>query len=90
MHYTEILPSVHLREPIKYFWTLEQTNINHSHTPEPVLPDGRMELIFDLADSFKRYHFDGRAEIQPTTIVVGQTLRSTIVEPLGKITFVSK
>ena len=85
MHYTEILPSVHLRESIKCFWTLEQTNINHSHAPEPVLPDGRMELIFNLADSFKRYHSDGTAEIQPTTLVVGQTLQSTTIEPLGKI-----
>ena len=64
---------------------MEQTSINHPHAPEPVVPDGRMELIFNLADSFKRYHFDGTAEIQPNTIVVGQTLRSTMIEPLGKI-----
>ena len=85
MHYAEILPSIHLREYIKCFWTLEQIEANQIHQPEPVLPDGRIELIFNLATPFKRYHFDGTTEIQPRSIIVGQTLKHTTIKPLGHI-----
>lgn len=44
-----------------------------------------MELIFNLADAFKRFHSNGTIEIQPRTIIVGQTLRQTTIAPLGRI-----
>jgi len=32
--------------------------------PEPVVPDGCVEIIFNLADKFRRYHANGEVETQ--------------------------
>lgn len=85
MHYEEILPCFHLRKYVKCFWTLEQFYKSAPHLLETVLPDGSMELVFNLADRFRRYHSNGKVEIQPHTIIVGQMRQAIEIEPLGKI-----
>lgn len=85
MHYDEILPSPHLRKYIKCFWVLAQIDDSFPNSSETVLPDGLMEIVFNLADRFRRYYSNGKIEIQPTAIMVGQMRQAIQIEPLGKI-----
>ena len=85
MHYEEILPSPHLRKYIKCFWVLEQIDDSLPNSSETVLPDGSMEIVFNLADRFRRYYSNGKIEIQPSAIMVGQMRQAIQIEPLGKI-----
>lgn len=81
MNYTETPPSKHLTKYVKCFWMLEQSNAEAQSAPEPVMPDGCIEVIFNLADRFRRYHADGTVELQPSMIVAEQMRQSSIIEP---------
>jgi hypothetical protein len=85
MNYKEILPSPALRKYVKCFWTLEQFDKSFPNVSETILPDGSIEIVFNLADKFRRFHSNGKIEIQPSAIVVGQMRRAIRIEPLGKI-----
>lgn len=84
MHYAEIKPSPLLAKYVKCFWVLE-----HDNTPEiaveRVMPDGCIEIVFNLAERFRRYHRDGTVEIQASAIVAGQMRSFSAIEPTGKI-----
>ncbi len=84
MHYEEILPAPHLRRHVKCFWALSDNSLSGA-PPETVLPDGTLEIIFNLADRFRRFHADGKIETQPGTIVVGQMPRFILIQPMGRI-----
>ncbi len=49
------------------------------------MPDGCIELIFNLADPFKRYHANNNIELQPATLIAGQMQRFAMIEPTGGI-----
>lgn len=85
MHYEEILPGHQLRKYVKCFWILNQLDGSAPKVSETVLPDGCLEIVFNLADRFRRYHSNGKIEIQPRTILVGQMRKFIHIEPLGKI-----
>jgi AraC-like DNA-binding protein len=85
MRYKEIPASTRLARYIRCFWTLEAAGSPAGSAPEPVMPDGCIELIFNLADPFRRYHADGSPEIQPLSIVAGQMRSCAIIEPTGAI-----
>lgn len=55
------------------------------NTPEPILPDGCMEIVFDLADRFLRLYDSDKVERQPVTIVAGQIRRHILVQPTGRV-----
>jgi len=83
MHYEEILPSPQLRYAIKCFWALRDDALNAP--AETVLPDGNLEIIFNLADRFRRFHFGGEVETQPQSIIVGQMRKFVRIQPMGRI-----
>src|SRR5262245_60769920 len=85
MRYREIQPSSHLARYVKCYWTLEASSASPSDRPEPVIPDGRIELIFNLADPFCRYYSDGNIETQPLGIVAGQMRNSAVIGPSGVV-----
>ncbi len=80
MFYGEIRPSGRLSRFIKCYWVLVNNGEEIEKTPEPILPDGCPEIVFNLGESFKRHCAD-RIEIQPKAIVVGQIKRRVLVEP---------
>jgi hypothetical protein len=49
------------------------------------LPDGCIELIFNLAEKFRRHHSGGEIEIQPETLIAGQMRRYAMIEPAGRV-----
>lgn len=85
MYYEKILPSPHLRKYIKCFWVLKKANKPIQNVPETILPDGTFEIVFNLADRFQRFYADGKTEIQPRTILVGQMRQFVQIEPLGTV-----
>lgn len=85
MQYAEISPSKHLAKYIKCFWTLEQAGPPLNRAPEPVMPDGSLEIIFNLSDPFRRYHTDGTVETQARAIVAGQMRNHAVIEPSGSV-----
>lgn len=85
MHYRAIPPQRRLAKYIECFWTLEGSSQPDAIAPEAILPDGCIELIFNLADPFKRYHADDKIEIQPATLLAGQMQRFARIEPTGRV-----
>lgn len=83
MRYREITPSIDLQRYIKCFWTLEAAKVGPGNPPEPVMPDGCIELIFNFSDPFLRHHSDGVVETQPLNLVAGQIMTSALIGPSG-------
>jgi len=85
MRYRTIPPSPHLSKYIECFWTLESGGKAALLSPERILPDGCVELIFNFADPFTRYHFDGAVETQPHTLIAGQMQHYALIKPTGAV-----
>lgn len=89
MDYRERAPSPRLKEHIlkeyiRCFWSLESEKTTVGE-PEPVMPEGCMEIIFNLADRFRRYHASGEVKSQPASIVAGHMQTSILIGPSGNI-----
>src|SRR5438128_6487525 len=84
MQYLECAPGPRLSKYIRCFWQLED-DASISNSAEPVLPDGSIEIVFNLADSFRRYHSDNTIETQPKTILVGQMRGPATIQPTGRV-----
>lgn len=69
MNYCEALPSPLLAGSVHCFWFLSG---EASASPEIVCPDGRAELVFNLAEPLCRVGPDGTLERQQRSFVVGQ------------------
>lgn len=74
LRYAEHKPAPQLASIVECYWTIEGAG---DQTPEPVVPDGRAELIFHPGEPFRRHHTSGIVERQPHAIVAGQ-----ITEPI--------
>lgn len=93
MHYEEARPIDALAGYVKCFWTLET---DPRTDPEPrlesglpdkerILPDGCMEIVFNLAEPFVQHHLDDTNERQPRILLVGQMRRHILIQPTGKV-----
>ena len=71
MRYAEYAPSPALARVADCYWILEG---HGSGVPEPIIPDGRFEIILHYGVRFDRHHVDGSIERQPRSLVVGQML----------------
>lgn len=85
MDYIERPPSPALANYVKCFWALTIEDAGGTSEPETVLPDGSLEIVFNLADRFRRFHADGNVELQPLSIVVGQMRRFVRIQPIGRV-----
>src|SRR6266404_7912558 len=68
MTYREHAPAPRLAEIVDRIWTLEATASEFGDADQPVLPDGRPELILHFGDRFKRVEADGSSELQAASI----------------------
>lgn len=78
--YTEHAPPPELGSVVRCAWVL--TGDRATGGFEPIVPDGCPELVFNLADPFRRSGRTG-AHLQPLTMVVGQTTEAAWVGPSG-------
>jgi AraC-like DNA-binding protein len=84
MQYRETRPSLRFADLVKCFWSLEYQNAG-TDEPEPVVPDGCVEIVFNLADRFRRYHANGDIETQAASLVAGQMHKSILIGPSGDV-----
>ena len=80
MFYREIEPSGAARSFIKCFWILEDPS--PSSEPQRIFPDGRSELIFNLAEPFESKSVKGWQR-QPQAFVVGQITGPMVIRSGG-------
>jgi AraC-like DNA-binding protein len=87
MNYVETSPIEPLARYVKCFWTLEGDGEPDENPAkrERILPDGCMEIVFNLADRFNRFNADGTVERQPMMLLVGQMRRHLFIEPTGRV-----
>jgi len=85
VHYEEHRPLPALTPFIERVWTLEGHASMLGGALQPVLPDGRPELILHLGDRFDRIPHEGRPERQHDLIFAGQMTSQLVLRPTGTI-----
>lgn len=88
MRYAEYAPPVALASVVRCFWSLEGQAHDLGTAAQPILPDGRPEIILHLGDPFELIRVDGTVERQPRTIVAGQLTSPLLVRPIGTVAVV--
>jgi AraC-like DNA-binding protein len=81
--YDEYVPTPPLAPFVRCLWTL-RAGAGAAGEAQPIVPDGCVELIFHVGDSFRRRVRDGSWAVQPRSILVGAVTDPTIVEPTGE------
>ncbi|HUR21731.1 MAG TPA: helix-turn-helix transcriptional regulator [Vicinamibacterales bacterium] len=85
MQYAEHAPIPELAPVVELVWTLSGDAATLGVGTQPILPDGRPELILHFGDAFERVHADNRIERQPTIIFAGQLRCQLLLRPTGVI-----
>lgn len=85
MQYAEYAPLPELASVVERLWTLSGDAASLGADTQPVLPDGRPELILHFGDAFERVHANGLIERQPGVIFAGQLTSQLLLRPTGLI-----
>lgn len=83
MIYSESKPQGRGSQFVKLYWELSYERAEMSGGPEPVLPDGCVEIIFDFRDRFATYLTNFVVEVQPRSVVAGQLTSRLMIGPTG-------
>ncbi len=81
MQFSQHQPARRLRTVVKAIWRARGTRAEFS-APEPIVPDGCVEIVFNLADRF--IHPDTGA-LQPRALLAGQMTRPVVALPTGDV-----
>ena len=84
MNYSETKPHGYSENFVKLYWELSYSHTEIYGGPEPVLPDGCVEIIFDFRDRFVTYLSGDVTQIQPRSIVAGQLTSRLMIGPSGE------
>ncbi len=84
MQYTERPPIPTLAHLVQCVWTLEGHARELAGPAQPILPDGRSELILHFGDPFERVD-GGSSDRQPPLIFAGQLTRRLVLQPTGRV-----
>jgi AraC-like DNA-binding protein len=87
VHYEELVPPAELRELVHRIWVLRGPAASGRVPFQRVMPDGRAELIFNLADPFECRNGDG-VRAQPVALLVGPNRRAMEIRPTGSVDLV--
>lgn len=85
MKYREFLPAPPLQSVVDCIWTLEGHAADLDAPAQPILPDGRSELIVHLGDPFERIDTSGTTSFQPLQLFAGQLTSQLVLRPTGRI-----
>ncbi len=83
MQFSEIQPLPALAGIVERIWMIEAPP-NPGAAGDPILPDGRPELVLHLGDPFEVLDEAGRGTIQPAIIFAGQLLSRLLLRPTGR------
>ena len=84
LRYHELAPPAHLQPYVRCVWRLTGPGSAVS-SPEPIIPDGCVELVINLADPFIRNVPGAASHEQPRRLVAGQLSRAITIQPSGRI-----
>jgi AraC-like DNA-binding protein len=85
VEYREYAPPPELRELVQCLWTMEGHADELGTGLQPVLPDGRPELILHLGDAFERVDADGAIARQAHMLFAGQLTSQLVLKPTARI-----
>jgi len=88
VQYTEYAASPRVAPFVHCLWTLEGSVHDLDALAQPILPDGRPELIVHLGDPFDRISRNAIPERQPSVIFAGQLTGPIVLRPTGRIAVV--
>ena len=88
MEYRESPPPPELAHVLQCVWSLEGHASELGDAMQPVLPDGRPELIVHFGDAFERIDGRGAWVKQPQALLAGQLDRQLVLRPTGRIAVV--
>ncbi len=84
MRYREFPPNAPLSKVIECFWALESDHAPPQSCPEPILPDGCVEVVLNYGSPFTQ-HDGGSTSLQPRNFIVGQMTRPILISPTGPV-----
>ena len=87
MRYEELTPPAELRDLVHRIWLLRGAGAPGGAPFQRVMPDGRAELIFNLADPFEYRDGDG-VRAQPLALLVGPNRRAMEIRATGSVDLV--
>lgn len=79
MDYREVVSSPPYDRIVRCVWFL--TGRSNEYRPQPVVPDGRLELLVHRADPFSRIQSNGSARVQDSALVAGQLTGPIHLQP---------
>lgn len=84
MNYQTYKPHSDLESLVKYYWTLE-VPFDKNNQKQIIIPDGCIEMTFNLGDKIKRYTSETAFIFNPNAMVMGQRTKSYYIEPVGDV-----
>ena len=88
MRYQEYAPSAILANAVRCIWTLEGNADDLMSAVQPILPDGRAEIVVHLGDSFEVMGERGVTQRQSRILFAGQLTGPLALRPTGAIAVV--
>jgi AraC-like DNA-binding protein len=85
LSFLRVAPSVDLADEVENFWFMRGVGPADMPDGHRILPDGRMEFVFQLGDPFRERRPDGTWRLQPHLLLIGQMERRVDVKPGGPI-----
>jgi AraC-like DNA-binding protein len=86
MRYQEVSPLPQLAGIVHCVWLLESDASRGA--ADPVLPDGRPELVLHFGDRFERISAPGQVVAQPSILFAGQVTSPLLLRPTGRVAVV--
>ena len=84
MIYRAFPPPPRLARHVECIWYLRK-RADATEPPDRILPDGCMELVFNLRTPFSQADASGRFVRQPPALLVGQLTRFVLLQPAAEI-----
>jgi dephospho-CoA kinase len=84
MNYQTYKPHPNLESLVKFYWTLE-VPFDSANQKQKIIPDGCVEMTFNLGDDIKRYISEREFILHPSAMLMGQRTKSFYIEPLGDV-----
>jgi hypothetical protein len=84
MDYQTYKPHSDLASLVKFYWTLK-VPFDINNKKQKIIPDGCIEMTFNLSDKIKRYTSETEFIFNPNAMVMGQRTKSFYIEPVGNV-----
>ncbi|MFC3199538.1 DUF6597 domain-containing transcriptional factor [Parapedobacter deserti] len=77
-------PQPDLAPLVKFYWTLN-VPFDPNNQKQKIIPDGCIEMTFNLGDKIKRYISENEFILHPNAMVMGQRTKSYYILPVGNV-----